>query len=54
MAGWEKVALRHPSTVRVSKLLSVDKTIIKRVLGTASPEDAHRVEKSLRIALNLV
>ena len=54
MAGWEKVALRHPSTVRVSKLLSVDKTIIKRVLGTVIPEDARKVEKSLRTALNLV
>lgn len=39
LAGWQQVGLRHPSTVRVSKLLAVDKQIIKRVLGTVSSAD---------------
>jgi mRNA interferase MazF len=50
---WRAVGLRHPSTVRISKILAVDKRIIKRVLGTLSPEDLSQVEKGLRVALDL-
>ncbi len=47
------LASRHPSTVRVSKLLAVDKQIIKRVLGTVSPADSTCVDAALRSALGL-
>ena len=47
------VGLRHPSTVRVSKLLSVDKTIVKRVIGDLVPDDLAGVETILRQALAL-
>jgi len=50
---WRVVGLRHPSTVRISKILAVDKKIIKRVLGRLSSEDLLRVEKGLREALDL-
>ncbi len=50
---WQAVGLRHPSTVRVSKLLSVDKRIIRRALGCLSLQDFARVEAVLRQALDL-
>jgi len=50
---WQAVGLRHPSTVRVSMLLSVDKRIIRRALGRLSPQDLAGVEVVLRQALNL-
>jgi hypothetical protein len=45
--------LRHPSTARLSKLLSVEKKLIKRVLGTLHPEDLARVTQGLREAFGL-
>lgn len=50
---WRSVGLRHPSTVRISKLLAVDKEIIKRILGFLSPQDLNQVEEGLREALDL-
>ncbi len=50
---WRAVGLRHPSTVRISKLLAVDKQIIKRIMGFLSPKDLNQVEKGLREALDL-
>ncbi len=50
---WAAVGLRHPSTVRVSKLLSVDKKIIQRTLGRLSSEDLRRIGSSLQQALGL-
>lgn len=50
---WRAVGLRHPSTVRISKLLAVDKQIIKRTLGALSSRDLIQVEKGLRQALDL-
>jgi mRNA interferase MazF len=50
---WRAVGLRHPSTVRISKLLAVDKEIIKRTLGVLSAKDLIQVEKGLREALDL-
>ena len=51
---WRAVGLRHPSTVRISKLLAVDKQIVKRILGPLSRRDLARVETGLRDALGLV
>jgi mRNA-degrading endonuclease toxin of MazEF toxin-antitoxin module len=50
---WEVLGLRHPSTVRLSNLLAVEKTIIRRVLGSLHPDDLARVDAGLREALGL-
>ncbi len=50
---WRAVGLRYPSTVRISKLLSVDKQIVKRALGRLSEEDLARIGNGLRQALAL-
>ena len=53
LRNWSSVGLRHPSTVRVSKILAVDKHIVKRVLGSLSGPDLARVEANVRQALDL-
>ena len=50
---WKQVGLHHPSTVRVSKTLAVDKKIIRRVLGTMPGATMARVDQALRSALRL-
>jgi hypothetical protein len=45
--------LRHPSTARLSNIVSVEKKLIKRVLGTLHPEDLARVIRGLRDAFGL-
>jgi mRNA-degrading endonuclease toxin of MazEF toxin-antitoxin module len=50
---WRAVGFRYSSTVRVSKLLAVDKQIIKTKLGSLSSQDLARVEAGLRQALGL-
>lgn len=50
---WRVVGLRHPSTVRISKVLSVEKAILKRILGSLSQEDLAEVEEGLRQAFDL-
>jgi mRNA-degrading endonuclease toxin of MazEF toxin-antitoxin module len=47
------LGLRHPSTVRVSKILAIDNQVIKRALGAVSPADLARVESRLRDTLGL-
>jgi hypothetical protein len=39
--------------VRISKILAVDKKIVKRTLGLLSLQDLNQVEKGLREALDL-
>lgn len=53
LRSWKAVGLRHPSTVRVSKLLAIDKRTIKRTLGSLGQEDLSAVGQSLRDALDL-
>jgi mRNA-degrading endonuclease toxin of MazEF toxin-antitoxin module len=50
---WRTVGLRHPSTVRVSKVVAVDKGIVRRVIGDLAPDDLGAVERILRRALAL-
>jgi hypothetical protein len=50
---WKAVGLRHPSTVRLSNILAVEKTIVKRILGTLPVEDLERVADGLRQAFAL-
>ena len=54
LRDWQAVGLRHPSTVRISKVLGVDKQITKRILGRLSQPDLARVETGLRQALGLL
>ncbi|MBI1722979.1 MAG: type II toxin-antitoxin system PemK/MazF family toxin [Gemmatimonadetes bacterium] len=53
LRDWRAAGLRHPSTVRVSKVLAVDKRIVGRVLGAASARDLTRLSVGLRAALGL-
>ena len=53
LRDWGAVGLRRPSTVRISKVLAVDKQIMKRVLGRLSQPDLARVAAGLRQALGL-
>ena len=50
---WRMTRLRHPSTVRISKIVAVDKRILARVLGRIAKEDLPRVEAMLEEALEL-
>ena len=50
---WRVSGLRHPSTVRISKVLPVDKQITRRILGRVAQPDLNRVELGLRQALDL-
>jgi mRNA interferase MazF len=50
---WEALKLRYESTVRVSKILSVDKEIIGRKLGIMAKTDMSKVESALCAALVL-
>jgi len=51
LRDWRVVGLQRPSTVRISKLLAVDKQIVRRVLGNGSRRDLARVEVALMPAL---
>jgi len=51
--SWRTLNLRFASTVRVSKILSVDKKIIRRKLGTLEQPDMAKVESALRAALRV-
>ena len=51
LRNWRSIGLRYPSTVRISKILAVDKQIVKRALGSLSSPDLTRVEVDIRQAL---
>jgi mRNA interferase MazF len=53
LAGWRNTGLRHPSTVRISKVLAVDKEIIKKRLGSLSEQDLAHVDTELRRAFGI-
>lgn len=53
LTHWKTVGLRHPSTVRLSNLLAVEKKLIKRVLGMLHAEDLARVDHGLREVFGL-
>ncbi|MGD8898121.1 MAG: type II toxin-antitoxin system PemK/MazF family toxin [Acidobacteriota bacterium] len=50
---WKGVGLRHPSTVRISNIVAVEKKLIRRVLGTLHADDLAQVAKGLRQAFGL-
>jgi mRNA interferase MazF len=53
LRDWRRAGLRHPSTVRISKLLAVDKQTVKRKLGALKPDDLASVAGNIRQALGL-
>jgi mRNA interferase MazF len=53
LSKWAAVGLRFPSAARVSNILAVDKSLIRRTLGRLSPEDLRSVDSALRNALGL-
>ncbi len=50
---WKAVGLHHPSTVRISNLLAVEKKLIKHVLGVLHADDIAHIEQGLRQAFGL-
>jgi mRNA-degrading endonuclease toxin of MazEF toxin-antitoxin module len=50
---WRGIGLRHPSTARLSNLVAIEKTLIKRSLGPLHSEDLARIDDGLRAALGL-
>jgi mRNA interferase MazF len=50
---WQAVGLRHPSTVRISNIVSIEKSLIDRVLGTVRDGDLATVVGGLREAFGL-
>jgi mRNA-degrading endonuclease toxin of MazEF toxin-antitoxin module len=50
---WKAAGLRHPSTVRISNIVAIEKKIIKRVLGPVHADDLAAVEQGLRAAFAL-
>ncbi len=53
LVHWKAAGLRHPSTVRVSNIVAVEKKLIKRVLGAAHEDDLAAVDEGLRAAFAL-
>lgn len=50
---WKAVGLRYPSTARISNLVAIEKSAVKRILGTLRTEDLDRVKDGLREAFDL-
>jgi mRNA interferase MazF len=53
LRAWEASGLRHPSTARASKVLAVDKAIIKRALGKIAKADMEGIDAVLTAAFGL-
>lgn len=50
---WRAPGLKHPSAVRISNIVAVEKNLIKRILGKLSREDLAIVDRGLRQAFGL-
>jgi mRNA-degrading endonuclease toxin of MazEF toxin-antitoxin module len=53
LSRWKAAGLRFPSTARISNILAVDKSLIRRVLGKLAAEDLQSLDSALREALGL-
>jgi mRNA-degrading endonuclease toxin of MazEF toxin-antitoxin module len=53
LSKWAAVGLRFPSTARVSNILAVDKSLVRRILGKLSAEDLVSIDSALRDALGI-
>lgn len=52
--AWRAAGLRRPSTVRISKLLAIDKEIVSSKLGVLPSPDLVSVERGIQKAFGLV
>jgi mRNA-degrading endonuclease toxin of MazEF toxin-antitoxin module len=53
LSKWKAAGLRFPSTARVSNILAVDKSLVRRILGRLALEDLRSLDSELRAALDL-
>jgi mRNA-degrading endonuclease toxin of MazEF toxin-antitoxin module len=53
LAKWKAAGLRYPSTARVSNIVAVEKSLIRRPLGNLASEDLRNLDAALREALGL-
>jgi mRNA-degrading endonuclease toxin of MazEF toxin-antitoxin module len=53
ISRWGAAGLRYPSTIRVSKILAIEKSLIRRALGKLAPDDVSNLNSALRAALDL-
>ena len=53
LAKWKTAGLRYPSTARVSNIVAVDKSLIRRPLGKLASDDLRSLDSALRKALGL-
>jgi mRNA-degrading endonuclease toxin of MazEF toxin-antitoxin module len=54
LTKWKAAGLRYPSTARVSNIVAVEKSLIRRPLGKLAPEDLRNLDSALREALGLL
>jgi mRNA-degrading endonuclease toxin of MazEF toxin-antitoxin module len=50
---WKSLGLRHPSTARLSNLMAIEKSLIKRALAPLHQDDLARIEQGLREVFSL-
>ena len=50
---WRAAGLRRPSTVRISKILAIDKDIVRKTLGVLPSHDLTGVESGIQKAFGL-
>lgn len=53
LAKWKAAGLRYPSTARVSNIVAVDRSLIRRLLGKLASDDLRNLDSALREALAL-
>ena len=53
LSKWKAAGLRYPSTARVSKIVAIEKSLIRRSLGKLAPDDLRSLDSALRDALGL-
>ena len=53
LAGWKSFGLLHPSVVRAGKIVTLDRSMIRRALGKISKNELGEVEGKVKKALRL-
>jgi mRNA-degrading endonuclease toxin of MazEF toxin-antitoxin module len=53
LENWKAARLRFPSTARVSNIVAIEKSLIRRVLGRLVKADLRALDATLREALSL-
>jgi mRNA-degrading endonuclease toxin of MazEF toxin-antitoxin module len=53
LVNWKSVGLRFRSTVRISNIVSIEKSLVRRALGKLTSADLRSIDTALREALAL-